>query len=92
MSGTILNIYISVFYYSLYVGICEIFVRTHPAPKTPERVAGTAEERRRGFKALFGVIVLTTLIIWKLVPRSPYYGYYETHEFGIKEFLIQLVV
>jgi lathosterol oxidase len=47
---------------------------------------------RRGFKALFYVILLTTLIIWKVQPTSPYYGYYETHDFGIKEFLISLVI
>lgn len=47
---------------------------------------------RRGFKALFYVILLTTLIIWKVQPSNPYYGYYETHDFGIKEFLISLVM
>ncbi|CAD8184705.1 unnamed protein product [Paramecium pentaurelia] len=85
-------IYIGLFYYSMYFCISQILVWSHPAPKTPERIAQTKEEMRRGFKALFYVILLTTGIIWKVQPLNPYYGYYETHEFGLKEFFISLII
>lgn len=76
----------------MYEGISYLLVKTHPAPKTPKRVEGTNEERRRGYKALFFVILVTTLVLWKVVPLTPYYGYYQTHEYTYRDLLIQIIL
>jgi len=30
--------------------------------------------------------------MWKIEPLTPYFGYYATHDFTIKEFLISFIV
>ena len=81
-----------VFYYAIYFAICYALVWTHPAKDRADRKESTKEEMRRGVKALFCVILATTFIIWKVVPLNPYYNYFETHSYGISDFLISLVV
>ena len=62
-------------------------MNSHPAKDDPVRIKNTKEERRRGFKALLYVVGVTPYIIWKIVPLSPYYGYFDTNEYTLKDFL-----
>jgi lathosterol oxidase len=43
-----------------------------------------------GLSALFYVILGTTIWMYAIEKHGPYYGYYETHEFGVKEFFCSL--
>lgn len=85
--GYYLYFNLRIFYYIIYFGICSILVNSHPAKDDPVRIKNTKEERRRGFKALLYVVGVTPLIIWKIVPLSPYYGYFDTNEYTLKDFL-----
>lgn len=65
---------------------------TNPIPKTKFRIQNMKLEIRRGIAALFWVLLFATIFMWKIERHTPYYGYYETHDFGLKEWLISLVV
>lgn len=45
-----------------------------------------------GVGALAIIIVYTTLWYWKIDPLTPYYGYYETHEYNLTEFLKNTII
>jgi lathosterol oxidase len=65
---------------------------TNPIPKSAFRMKNMKLEIKRGIQALFWVLLSATIFMWKIEPMTPYYGYYETHEFGLKEWLISLLV
>mmetsp|Transcript_16255 Transcript_16255/g.1455 ORF Transcript_16255/g.1455 Transcript_16255/m.1455 type:complete len:84 (+) Transcript_16255:403-654(+) len=52
----------------------------------------TSKEKSMGFWALFWVVILTTILMWKLEPLLPYYGYYDTHDITVKNVLISCFV
>lgn len=65
---------------------------TNPIPKTKFRRDNMKLEIKRGIAALFWVLLFATIFMWKFEKLCPYYGYFETHEYGIKEWFIGLVV
>lgn len=65
---------------------------TNPIPKTPFRIKNIKLEVKRGIVALFWVLIFATLFMWLIEPLTPYYGYYQTHDFGLKEWCISLIV
>lgn len=83
---------ISIFQYTLYFGLGALLEYTNPIPKTDYRRKMTVKEIALGMNALFWIIIVTIFGMWKLEPLSPYYNYYETHEYGLKEFIISSLV
>ena len=91
MWGTHLHLF-SLFYYFTYLATGFLMEFTNPIPKTKFRIQNMKLEIRRGIAALFWVLLFATIFMWKVERHTPYYGYYETHDFGLKEWLISLVV
>lgn len=80
------------FYYITYMATGALMEFTNPIPKTKLRMDSMKLEIKRGIAALFWVLLFATVFMWKIERLTPYYGYYETHEFGIKEWCIGLFV
>ena len=79
-------------YLSVFFIVGSALEYTNPTPKTPERIASAKKQMWMGFSALVYVVTFTTLWLWKVDPYTPYYGYYETHSYGIIDFLMNLFV
>ena len=52
----------------------------------------TKKEITLGLTALFWVILTTTIWMWQIEHRGPYYGYYDTHDLTIQDTLLSLVM
>ena len=52
----------------------------------------TKKQIMLGLQALAYVIVTQTLYMWQFEKYTPYYSYYESHDFTLKEFLISASV
>ncbi|CAD8187727.1 unnamed protein product [Paramecium pentaurelia] len=86
------NLYVGLFYYFSYLATGAALEFTNPIPKSSFRMKNMKLEISRGVQALFWVLLSATIFMWKIEPLTPYYGYYETHDFGLKEWLIGLFV
>jgi lathosterol oxidase len=52
----------------------------------------TKKQVELGISSLFWVILGTSSWMLFIEKHGPFYGYYSTHDFGIKEWIISLVV
>ena len=62
-----------------------IFLFTSNIPMTPKRKAQTIRELKLSSFSIFG-LVATAMVWFRYIEHlSPWYNYYATHEFGIKD-------
>lgn len=76
----------------VFLGVGGALEYTNPAPKTEIRLKAVQKQVQLGMSALAWVIVGSTFWLYIIDPHTPYYGYYATHKFGIKEFFISMAV
>ncbi|KAL4432996.1 hypothetical protein ABPG74_005369 [Tetrahymena malaccensis] len=86
------SFYVGMFYVFKFLLVGGVLEITNPIPKTQYRTKMMKKQIYMGLWALFFVITTTTLFFWKVEKYMPYYGYYETNAFGIKEFLLNIIV
>lgn len=79
-------------YISVYFTVGSALEYTNPTPKTAERIESTKKQIVLGILNLFYVVSFTVFWLWKIDPITPYYGYYETHAYTPKEFLLNLLI
>ena len=86
------NLYVGIMHSFIFFGIGAALEFTNDIPKTAERKNSNWKQIVYGVQALVWIILFTTWYMWKIEPLTPFYGYYASNEFTIKEFLISLVI
>jgi lathosterol oxidase len=86
------SLYVLVFYTFKFLALGGVLELTNPIPKTNYRTYMMKKQIKYGVSALLIVVSFTTLFFWKGEPSMPYYGYYATHSYGLKEFLMNVIV
>eukprot|EP00160_Parvularia_atlantis_P009898 Unigene1956_Nuclearia_a/m.6089 Unigene1956_Nuclearia_a/g.6089 ORF Unigene1956_Nuclearia_a/g.6089 Unigene1956_Nuclearia_a/m.6089 type:complete len:311 (-) Unigene1956_Nuclearia_a:212-1144(-) len=79
-------------YLAQYLLFSGLFEATHPAPKTERRVKEIKKEIQLGVGVTLINIVFATTWMYFVDPHLPYYGYFETHPYTLKEFLFGFAV
>ncbi|KAL0480915.1 delta7-sterol 5-desaturase [Acrasis kona] len=83
--------FITLGYVMLYFCVSGLLEYTNPTPKTPKRMKWIKKEIRLGVFALIADVTYAGLWLWLVDRHTPYYGYYNTHEFTAWSLLMNVL-
>lgn len=66
--------------------------KINPIPKTERRMEEIRKQIKMSVVALIVVCVISAGWFWLIEPHTPYYGYFETHEYTFGEFVKNVVI
>lgn len=79
-------------YTFVYLVVGALFEFTNPIPKTPKRMASIKKEIWLGIWAMLANVSFTMFWLAYVEPKLWTYGWFETHDYTLKDFLINVII